>query len=101
LLLQVIIIQKYYRRWLAKKYVAGVREKVRKRQEWEEQEEINKRKEKEGRIQQEFERRMNPKSKEDFELLFRALDSKQFSHCHKCKNMNEKINPVKLNDIFE
>jgi len=44
-------------------------------QEWELQEELNKRKEKEGRIQKEFERRMNPKSKEDFDLLFRALES--------------------------
>jgi len=55
-----------------------VRENARKRQEWEEQQEMNKRKEKEDRIQQEFERRMNPKSKEDFDLLFRALESKQF-----------------------
>jgi len=58
--------------------VAGVRENVRKRQEWEEQEERSKRKEKEDRIQQEFARRMNPKSKEDFDLLFQALESKQF-----------------------
>jgi len=58
--------------------VAGVRENVRKRQEWEEQEETSKRKEKEDRIQQEFVRRMNPKSKEDFDLLFQALESKQF-----------------------
>jgi len=60
---------------LAKKYVADVREKKQKMQEWELQEELNKRKEKEGRIQKEFERRMNPKSKEDFDLLFRALES--------------------------
>lgn len=58
--------------------MAGVRENVRKRQEWEEQEETSKRKEKEDRIQQEFARRMNPKSKEDFDLLFQALESKQF-----------------------
>jgi len=61
---------------LAKKYVAAVREGERKRQEWELQEELNKRQEKEGRIQEEFERRMNPKNKEDFDLLFRALESK-------------------------
>ena len=67
--------------------MAGVREKARNRQEWEEQQETNKRKEKEGRIQQEFERRMNPKSKEDFDLLFRALESKQFSHCVKRKKL--------------
>jgi len=74
--LQVVIIQKYYRRWLAKKYVAVVRQNERERRDWEMQEELNKRKEKEGRIQKEFERRMNPKNKEDFDLLFRALESK-------------------------
>jgi len=39
---------------------------------------MDKCKEKQDRIQHEFERRMNPKSKEDFDLLFRALESKQF-----------------------
>jgi len=57
-----------------------VRENERKRQEWELQEEMDKRKEKEDRIRQEFERRMNPKSKEDFDLLFRALESKQLQY---------------------
>jgi len=60
--------------------VAGVRENERKRQEWELQEEMDKLKEKEDRIRQEFERRMNPKSKEDFDLLFRALESKQLQY---------------------
>jgi len=75
--LQVIIIQKYYRRWLATKYVAAVRHNVQQRQDWELQEELNKCHEKENRIQKECERRMNPKSKEDFSLLFRALESKR------------------------
>lgn len=60
--------------------MAGVRENERKRQEWELQEEMDKLKEKEDRIRQEFERRMNPKSKEDFDLLFRALESKQLQY---------------------
>lgn len=49
-----------------------------KRLEWEREEEIRKRKEKEDRIKQEFERRMNPKTKEDFDLLYHALESKNF-----------------------
>lgn len=57
-----------------------MRENERKRREWELQEELNKVKEKEGRIQKEFERRMNPKSKQDFDLLFRALESKRLKH---------------------
>ena len=48
-----------------------------KRREWERQEEIRKIKEKEERIRREFERRMNPRTKEDFDLLYHALESKQ------------------------
>lgn len=72
---QVIIIQKYYRRWLAKRYVEIVRENERRRREWERQAELNKIREKEERIKREFERRMNPKTKEDFDLLYHALES--------------------------
>ena len=46
--------------------------------EWERQEEIHKIKEKEDRIKKEFERRMNPRTKEDFDLLYHALESKFF-----------------------
>ena len=45
------------------------------RLEWEREEEIRKQREKEERIRKEFDRRMNPKSKEDFDLLFHALES--------------------------
>lgn len=72
---QAVIIQKYYRRWLAKRRADTIREAERVRQEWEKQEEILKKKEKEARIQKEYERRMNPKSKEDFDLLYHALES--------------------------
>ncbi|XP_033745272.1 IQ and ubiquitin-like domain-containing protein [Pecten maximus] len=71
---QVIIIQKYYRRWLAKRYVQKLKMDKQQRMEWERQEEIRKRKEKEERIKKEFERRMNPKTKEDFDLLYHALE---------------------------
>ena len=77
LLGQVVIIQKYYRRWLAKRYVEKVRTDKQRRLEWEREEEIRKKKEKEDRIRREFERRMNPKTKEDFDLLYHALESKQ------------------------
>jgi len=72
---QVIILQKYYRRWLAKRYVAKLKEDKRKRIEYERQEELRKKKEKADRIKKEFERRMNPKNKEDFDLLYHALES--------------------------
>lgn len=72
--LQVIIIQKYYRRWLAKRYVQKLKMDKQQRLEWEREEEIRKRKDKEDRIKKEFERRMNPKTKEDFDLLYHALE---------------------------
>ena len=73
--MQIILIQKYYRRWLAKRYVNKLKEDKRKRLEWERLEEIRKQKEKEERIKREFERRMQPKTKEDFDLLYAALES--------------------------
>ncbi|KAL4226123.1 hypothetical protein ACF0H5_014110 [Mactra antiquata] len=71
---RVVIIQKYYRRWLAKRYVEKLKDDKRKRMEFERLEEIRKKKEKADRIKKEFERRMNPKSKEDFDLLYHALE---------------------------
>ena len=53
-----------------------VRKDKHQRLEWERQEEQRKKKEKEERIRKEFERRMNPKTKEDFDLLYHALESK-------------------------
>ena len=72
---QVIVIQKYFRRWLAMRTVEKVRQDMAARLEWEREDEIRKRKEKEDRIRREFERRMNPKSREDFDLLYHALES--------------------------
>ena len=46
-----------------------------RRLQWEREEELRKRREKELRIKREFERRMNPKTKEDFDLVYAALES--------------------------
>ncbi|XP_068943212.1 IQ motif and ubiquitin-like domain-containing protein [Petaurus breviceps papuanus] len=70
----VIVIQKYYRRWHAKKVVEGLREQKRIRLEWEIQEEIRKKREKKEWLQRDFERRIDPQTNEDFELLFHALE---------------------------
>ncbi|XP_033102972.1 IQ and ubiquitin-like domain-containing protein isoform X1 [Anneissia japonica] len=74
ILQKVIILQSYFRRWQAKRIVAGLKVDLAKRLEWERMEEIRKIKEKEDRIRREFERRMNPKTKEDFDLLYHALE---------------------------
>lgn len=45
------------------------------RMEWERQEELRKQRERAERMKREWERRMNPKTKEDFDLLFAHLES--------------------------
>ncbi|PIK40278.1 putative IQ and ubiquitin-like domain-containing protein isoform X1 [Apostichopus japonicus] len=70
----VIVLQSYFRRWQAKHHVLTLKEDLKKRKEWERQEEMRKIREKEERIRKEFERRMNPRTKEDFDLLYHALE---------------------------
>ncbi|KGL77076.1 IQ and ubiquitin-like domain-containing protein, partial [Tinamus guttatus] len=70
----VIVLQTYFRRWHAINLVQNIREKKRLRLEWEAQEELRKKKEKEEKLQSEYRRRQNPKTKEDYELLYRALE---------------------------
>ncbi|NXL89633.1 IQUB protein, partial [Alectura lathami] len=70
----VIVLQKYFRRWYARNLVQNLKEKKRLRLAWEAQEELQRQKEKEDKLRREHERRLNPKTKEDFELLYHALE---------------------------
>ena len=72
----MIVLQTYWRRWLAQQYVAGLRRDKLAREEWERQERERKEREREMRAKRELSRRMNPRTKEDFELLYHALESK-------------------------
>lgn len=80
LVLQVIVLQSYFRRWQARNLVNELKLDRDRRMAWERQEEIRKRREKEERIKKEFERRMKPKTKEDFDLLYAALESKHINN---------------------
>ena len=71
-------MQRYWRRWLACRLCDRLRAARDRRLEWERAEELRKRKEKEDSIKREFERRMHPKSKEDFDLVYAALESETF-----------------------
>ncbi|XP_021240471.1 IQ and ubiquitin-like domain-containing protein isoform X3 [Numida meleagris] len=71
----VIVLQKYFRRWYARNLVQNLKEKKRLRLEWEAQEELQRKKEKEDKLRMEQERKLNPKTKEDFDLLYHALES--------------------------
>ncbi|NWH81058.1 IQUB protein, partial [Piaya cayana] len=70
----VIVLQTYYRRWHAINVVQNLREKKRLRLEWEAQEDLRKKTEKDERLRREHEGKLNPKTKEDFELLYQALE---------------------------
>ncbi|KAM9246548.1 IQ motif and ubiquitin-like domain-containing protein [Leptosomus discolor] len=70
----VIVLQTYFRRWHAVNVVQDLREQKRFRLAWEAQEELRRKKEKEEKLRREHEHLLNPKTKEDFELLYHALE---------------------------
>lgn len=70
----VIVIQTRYRQWHAKCYVESLRQQKKKRLEWEAEQELKKIREKEEWLQMDYYRRHNPKTNEDFELLYNALE---------------------------
>ncbi|NXG64834.1 IQUB protein, partial [Hemiprocne comata] len=70
----VMVLQKYFRRWHAINVVQNLRESRRLRLAWEAQEGLRKKKEREEKLRREYERKLNPKTKEDFELLYHDLE---------------------------
>lgn len=70
------MIQTNYRRWHAKRVVEDLRRQKNIRLEWEAEEKQKKQREKERLKQLDYIRRHNPKTKEDFELLYNALECK-------------------------
>ncbi|KAJ6654104.1 hypothetical protein lerEdw1_007468 [Lerista edwardsae] len=70
----VIVIQKYFRRWHAINVVKALKEQVRLRLEWEAEEERRLQREKAERLMREYNRRMVPRTRDDFELLYHALE---------------------------
>ncbi|KAM9651217.1 IQ motif and ubiquitin-like domain-containing protein [Trichechus inunguis] len=70
----VIVLQTYYRQWHAKIVVEELKRQKKLRLEWELQEELRKIREKEEWMKMDYYRRHNPKTEEDFELLYNALE---------------------------
>lgn len=71
---KVIILQCYWRRWLATQYVKKLRNDRDMRIQWEKAQVEQRAAERAQRLQKEFERRMKPKTKADFDLLYAALE---------------------------
>ncbi|OWK59154.1 IQ and ubiquitin-like domain-containing protein [Lonchura striata] len=70
----VIVLQKYFRRWHAVNLVQNLKEQKWLRMAWEAQEELQKKREKEEKLRREYEKKLNPKTNEDFELLYHDLE---------------------------
>ncbi len=75
LLSHVMLLQRQWRAWLARRYVKGLRRDKIARELWERQEAERRAKERQDRAKRDFDRRMNPRTKEDFDLLYHALES--------------------------
>ncbi|XP_028397889.1 IQ and ubiquitin-like domain-containing protein [Dendronephthya gigantea] len=71
---KVIILQCYWRKWLAMNYVENLRQDRENRYAWERKEDEIRKREKAEKLKREWERRMNPSSKTDFDLLYAALE---------------------------
>ncbi|XP_072408776.1 IQ motif and ubiquitin-like domain-containing protein isoform X1 [Chiloscyllium punctatum] len=70
----VIVLQTHFRRWAAKNYVQQLRMQRDRRIQWEQEQELKIKMGKQEYLKKQYERRMNPKTKEDFDLLFHALE---------------------------
>ena len=70
----VIIIQKYFRRWLAKRKFTLLKLAYEQRVKWEKDKQIQKIKDIESRRQNDINRRLKPRTKDDFEILYAALE---------------------------
>lgn len=72
---QVIRLQALTRRWLAQQEVDRVRRERDRRLAWLEMQERRRREEKEEQLRDRRQRWMNPQRREDFNLLYHALES--------------------------
>ncbi|KAM6926629.1 IQ motif and ubiquitin-like domain-containing protein [Lycodopsis pacificus] len=71
----VIRLQSFTRRWLARQAVDRLRRDRDRRLAWQELQERRRREEKEEQLRNQHHRLMNPRRREDFNLLYRALET--------------------------
>lgn len=57
-------------------FVEGIRRDKLQREEWEREKLARRQRERDEHAKREFYRRMNPRTREDFDLLYHALESK-------------------------
>jgi len=71
---QAVAVQKYVRRMLAKCHADQLRLRVRCQREKDQLRSVMKEVGIERRLQRDFQRRLNPRTKDDFELLYHAME---------------------------
>ncbi|CAF0827647.1 unnamed protein product [Adineta steineri] len=71
---KAIIIQKYFRRWLAKRDVNTLKVAFEKRMQYELEQKQKQADERQKRYQHDLERRLHPRTKDDFDVLYAALE---------------------------
>eukprot|EP00041_Stephanoeca_diplocostata_P011887 m.197189 g.197189 ORF g.197189 m.197189 type:complete len:834 (-) comp18711_c0_seq1:258-2759(-) len=70
----VIVLQSYFRRMQAVKFVADLRRRKEEYDTWMAAEELRKQEAEEAEFQSRIDRRLNPKTKDDFQLLYSGLE---------------------------
>lgn len=83
ILKSVIIIQKYFRRWLASRRFREIKLCYEERINWEKMKERERMLDIEQRRQNDINRRLNPKTKDDFEILYSALEKWRYEELSK------------------
>ena len=71
---QVITVQKYFRRMLAKCDADQLKLRARCQHERDKLRLVMKEVDSERRLQRDFQRRLNPRTKDDFEMLYHAME---------------------------
>ncbi|CAF1071317.1 unnamed protein product [Brachionus calyciflorus] len=84
----VIVLQKYFRRWLAKRKFLALKFAYEQRVKWEKEKENDRIKDIENRRQKDINRRLKPRTRDDFEILYAALEKWRMEEL-------EKINETK------
>lgn len=79
----VITIQKYFRRWYACRRFNEIKTAYEERIKWEKEKEFRRMRDIDDRRQNDIQRRLNPKTKDDFEILYSALEKWRFEELSK------------------
>ncbi|EGD76447.1 hypothetical protein PTSG_07566 [Salpingoeca rosetta] len=96
----VIVIQKYYRRWQAKRVVGNLRYARHQYQQWQEEKERKRLEFEEMMRRREMDRRLNPRTPEDFDMLYASLQKWHGEQLEKVRLLPESEQPQARMDLL-